>query len=112
MDNNNLIQLLLKDEMPSLSFFTDISSNVGPTAVAMANGNGGFIVIGVSDSKKIVGIVDVEKKIAELNGVLKRATPLLPFSISVQKIENVDVLVVIILEGGKKPYLIDGSFFV
>lgn len=112
MDNNSLIQLLLKDEMPSLSFFTDISSNVGPTAVAMANGNGGFIVIGVSDSKKIVGIADVEKKIAELNGVLKRATPLLPFSISVQKIENVDVLVVIILEGGKKPYLIDGSFFV
>lgn len=112
MDNTVLIQLLMKDEMPSLSFFTDISLGVVRTAVAMANGNGGFIVVGVSDSKKIVGIANVEKKIEELNGLLKQATPLLPFSISVQKIENVDVLVVIILEGGKKPYLVDGAFFV
>lgn len=112
MDNNSLIQLLMKDEMPSLSFFSDISSIVGPTAVAMANGNGGFIVIGVSDSKNIVGIADIENKMAELNGLLKRATPLLPYSITVQKVDDADVLVVSILEGGKKPYLVDGSFFV
>ena len=112
MDNSTLIQLLLKDEMPSPSFFTNISPNIVRTAVAMANKNGGYIVIGVSDEKEIVGIANIEQALQETNSMLRKASPILPYTIHQQQLEGHELLVVSILEGGKKPYLTDGAFYV
>ena len=112
MDNSTLIQLLLKDEMPSLSFFTNISSNIVRTAVAMANENGGYIVIGVSDTKEIVGIANIEQALQETNSMLRKASPILPYTIHKQQLDGHELLVVSILEGGKKPYLTEGVFYV
>ena len=112
MDNSTLIQLLLKDKMPFLSFFTNISSNVVRTAVAMANENGGYIVIGVSDTKEIIGINNIEQAMQETNCMLKKASPILPYSIFKQQLDGRELLVISILEGGKKPYLTEGAFYV
>lgn len=112
MDYSTLIQLLLQDEVPSPSFFTSISSNVVRTAVAMANENGGYIVIGVSDTKEIIGINNIEQAMHETNCMLQKASPILPYSIFKQQLDGRDLLVISILEGGKKPYLTEGTFYV
>ena len=112
MDYSTLIQLLLQDEVPSPSFFTSISSNVVRTAVAMANENGGYIVIGVSDTKEIIGIDNIEQAMHETNCMLQKASPILPYSIFKQQLDGRDLLVISILEGGKKPYLTEGTFYV
>lgn len=109
MDNNAFIveQLLKFPENPSLCFFKTIDvDNVVKAMVAMANGHGGTILIGVNDRHQVVGInvakdtdCNIEKNIST------SVSPRLPYTLSAVEYKGKHVVILSVWEGASKPYL-------
>lgn len=93
---------------PSLSQINEIVESVS----AFANSSGGIILIGVSNSGKILGI-DVGKDTVErlANKISHNIDPKLYPKISVEKIEDRKIIVIEVGESKNKPHLAFGRFF-
>ena len=109
MDNNAFIveQLLAFHADSSLCFFETIKTdNVIKTMVAMANGHGGTILLGVDCRHHVVGVDDSANAVNKLEeSISKSVLPRMPYTLSVVGYKGKQVIILSIWEGSSKPYL-------
>ena len=108
--NENIISYLMSD--PSLALWIKLldASVVAKAICALANTNGGSIVVGIDDDMNVVGIDnhDINGFLDKLNSLI---SPLPPFSISQASVKDKQVLLVNVLEGNRKPYSTCDCFY-
>ena len=106
MDKKEIDSLLSKGEDYKTEFKENLSG-IEKDIVAFSNTNGGIILIGVSDDKKIRGIVINNKIKAEIQSIARNCDPQIIVSIS-----NFDnVLVVSVPESTNKPHRCREGFY-
>ena len=106
--NKEEFEFLLKEgEGYNLEFKESFSSDISREICAFANGNGGKIVIGVSDDKKIKGIKITNGLRSQVQALSRNIDPKL--DIFIDEINN--VMIINIPEGKNKPYSVNGRFY-
>ena len=105
--NSELEFLINQDEGYNLEFKESVSGSLAREICAFANANGGKIVVGVSNDKKIKGVSDVNTAKSRIQDYARNMDP--PFSVTTHMLDN--VLVVNVPEGKKKPYSVGGKFY-
>lgn len=73
---------------------------------AFANGNGGFLLFGISDDDEIIGLHNPEKDAEKISEIIKaRITPIPEFNLSFVKEANGEVIIVLnVYKGDETPY--------
>lgn len=118
MDEKKLLSIIAQGEGRKIDFKREIYLNyesckkeLAKDVCAMANSGGGrgYIIVGVEDkSREIVGVKDLkvldEEKIQQI--VSSRCEPPIPIMVEIVEIKNKSVGVIIIYDGGQKPYQI------
>lgn len=108
--NENIISYLMSN--PSIALWIRLldASIVAKAVCALANTNGGCIVVGIDDDMNVVGIdqQNINGFIEDLNSLI---SPLPPFSISQANVKGKQVLLVNVLEGNSKPYSTCDCFY-
>lgn len=105
--NSELEFLINQDEGYNLEFKESVSGSLAREICAFANANGGKIIVGVSNDKKIKGVSDVNTVKSKIQDYARNMDP--PFSVTMHMFDN--VLVVNVPEGKKKPYSVNGKFY-
>jgi len=72
--NKEILQHIAKGESEFLEFKTSFNKEVIETLVAYANAKGGDVIIGVSDTKKIIGVTVSEESIQNWINQMKQTT--------------------------------------
>ncbi len=114
MNSEQLIKSLLKQgEGEQLEFKQVVRKEaIGKSICAFLNHKGGQILIGISDDKKVAGIVDAEKWEKELTDYLNTAIiPEAPVMVSIEQVGSKQVLLVKVWAGSRQPYIFDGSIY-
>ncbi|ASJ03359.1 transcriptional regulator [Thermococcus profundus] len=93
MNVESLIELLREGENERVEFKAKATSNIAREICAMANAEGGYLLIGVSDEGRIVG-VDTKKAKEVLSSALQNITPPISVKTNVVRVGDKDVLVV------------------
>lgn len=109
MTPKELKELILNGESTTLEFKRKISNNekIAKELVAFANTKGGYLLIGVDDDGKIVGVesekstIDLIERICEFS----ISPPLTP-QIEVVSVSGKDVIVVYICRSDVKPHIV------
>ena len=78
---------------------------------ALANGNGGSLVIGAENNGALTGVTDHEIETV-INGIITNVKPCPPFSSSVVEREGKKVLIINIWAGNNKPYVCFEAYYV
>ncbi len=91
----------------TLEFKENIGSNLGKEICAFANANGGKIFLGVKDNGEIFGIKMTNSLKSQIQSYARNIDP--SINITLEEVEN--VLIIYISEGNKKPYSVNGQFF-
>lgn len=109
MDNNKFIleQLLAAGERPSVIIKQagDVEE-ISKAIVALANGKGGTVLLGVTNDRRIIGIEDAYSWVESLKKNIKKSiTPKLPYSTEIVDYDGHDVIMISVWEGVAKPYL-------
>ncbi|MCK9435979.1 MAG: putative DNA binding domain-containing protein [Synergistaceae bacterium] len=114
MNSEQLIKSLLKQgESEQLEFKQVVRKDaIGKSICAFLNHEGGQVLIGIADDKKVVGITDAEKWEKELTDYLNTSIiPEAPIMVSVESVGNKQILLVKVWAGSKQPYIFDGSIY-
>ena len=104
-----LYKLIEEGEGSSIEFKRKFSSplKVAKEMVAFANSKGGYILFGVDDDRKIVGVESEKGELELINTAAKfYCEPEIEFTTEIVCIRNVDVVVISIKESSKKPHRI------
>ncbi|MFH1916037.1 MAG: ATP-binding protein [Nanoarchaeota archaeon] len=105
--NKEILNLIKTGEGLTLEFKENICSHLGKEICAFANTKGGKILLGVSDSGHISGIKITNELKSQIQSYARNID--LPIAVHLEDHEN--LLIVHILEGDKKPYSVNGQFF-
>lgn len=114
MDNSFIIDnLLQQQEGARLEFKATVNKEaIAKTITAFINTQGGDLVIGIDDKKKIYHIENAEKTKDSLQFFLiDYITPNAPISSQVIRYKKKDVILISVWEGAKKPYQFKGKIF-
>jgi ATP-dependent DNA helicase RecG len=114
MENNFIIEnLLQQQEGTRLEFKAKPDKDaIGKIMNAFINTQGGDILIGVEDNKKIIGIDDANKVCASIQKMLvEHIKPIAPISTQVIQYKKKDLILISVWEGAKKPYQYKGKIF-
>jgi ATP-dependent DNA helicase RecG len=114
MTNERLIKDLIKEgESEQLEFKTEIRKEViAKNLCAFLNGNGGRVIIGVSDNGEITGINNATARKEELDiYLIDSILPDVPITSSVEVVNKKELLIFKVWGGSKQPYIFDGSIF-
>ncbi len=71
MDLERLLELIARGEGENVEFKEKITREIAKDVCAMANTNGGYIIIGVSDDKRIVGVKEGAEEIYKIISEIK-----------------------------------------
>lgn len=126
MNNKKLLSLIRKREGIKLDFKLKLNLDVESCkkelskdvcAIANSRGGRGYIIVGIEDkTKKIVGLSDLkdmeEEKIQQI--ITSRCEPPIPITVDIIKLDDKDIGVITIYDGGQKPYQIkeSGAFYI
>jgi predicted HTH transcriptional regulator len=109
MRYRELLNLIEEGENIQVEFKRKFSTHdkIAREMIAFANTKGGYVLFGVDDDKKIVG-VESEKETTELvkDAAFNYCEPPLEFSIEYREIEGKEIVIVKIPESIKKPHRI------
>lgn len=114
MENNFIIDnLLAQQEGTRLEFKATLNKEaIAKTITAFINTQGGDLLIGVEDNKKIVGVENAEKVCASIQKMLvEYIQPIAPIFTQVVNYKKKDLLLISVWEGAKKPYQFKGKIF-
>jgi len=85
---------------------------IGRVICSFLNNNGGQLIIGVDDNKKVVGVSDADKTASDLqNYLIKELVPEAPVSVSREVFDNREIITVKVWKGSNKPYIFGGSIY-
>ncbi len=112
MDINLLLELIKSGEGEKVEFKEGFSNNIREEIAAFANTDGGYIIIGVNDEGRIVGIKKDEKEI--IDKIKRRITEIYPmpkilihtFSIDKKKLICIEV------KKSNKIHMVGGKFYI
>ncbi|MEK6891888.1 MAG: RNA-binding domain-containing protein [Nanoarchaeota archaeon] len=107
MDKEELSELIKTGEGLTLEFKENVSSHLGREICAFANSKGGRVILGVKDNGDILGIKITNSLKSQIQNFARNIDP--AFSVGIDEVEN--VLIISVPEGKKKPYSVNGQFF-
>ena len=111
MKRYELRELIASGESSTLEFkrkFTTVDK-IAREIIALANTTGGYLLIGVDDNGKIVGVESEKEQVDQLQVALHVIDPPLACSIEVVEIEFRDVIVVYVPASPARPHHFVGS---
>ncbi len=107
MDKQTFDLLLSEGEGFHLEYKEGISKDLSSEIVAFANGRGGKILVGVTDTGKVKGIPDKNKIKSQIQDIARNCEPSIPVILSDYK----NVIIITIHEGKDKPYQCKSGFY-
>lgn len=107
MNNKELDFLIQEGEGFNLEFKESYNSNIAKEICAMANANGGKVLIGVTDDGKMKPAALSNKMKSEIQDLVRKFDP--SFSVEINEFEG--VIIIDVPEGKKKPYSTGGKFY-
>ena len=107
MNNKELDFLIQEGEGFNLEFKESYNSNIAKEICAMANANGGKVLIGVTDDGKMKPATLSNKLKSEIQDLVRKFDP--SFSVEISEFEG--VIIIDVPEGKKKPYSTSGKFY-
>jgi len=113
-DGENYIKdLLQKEESATLEFKANFDKDeVGKVICSFLNRDGGQLVLGTEEGKKVIGISDAEKLASEIqNFLVAEIVPEPAVSVYVQTVENKILLVISVWQGTNQPYIFKGGVY-
>ena len=114
MKEEQLIKELIKEgESEHLEFLEVVRKDtVARNLCALLNGEGGRVVVGVSDDGEVIGVGEPELIKDEMQLFLLNAIiPDTPVTISIESIGKKKLIVFKVWRGSKQPYIFDGSIY-
>lgn len=114
MENNFIIDnLLQQQEGTRLEFKRKADKDtIAKIITSFINTQGGDILIGVEDDKKIVGVENAEKLCNTIQKMLiEDIKPIAPISAQVIQYKKKDLILISVWEGAKKPYQYKGKIY-
>lgn len=114
MENSFIIENLLQQkESVRLEFKAEPdAAAIAKAITAFINTQGGDLVVGVHDNKRVVGVENAQKQaIAIQNYLVKSIKPVAPISVQVIAYRKKDVILISVWEGAKKPYQYQGVIY-
>ncbi|MBM4464895.1 MAG: hypothetical protein FJ014_04915 [Chloroflexi bacterium] len=83
----------------------DVTAEIGSELVALANTQGGYLLIGVDDNGQVVGVTGDWRKLEErLMGISRVCSPPIVLTVEEVIVEGKSILVAHVPEGKDKPY--------
>ena len=114
MENSFIIENLLQHkEGVRLEFKArpDIDA-IAKSITAFINTQGGDLIVGIDDNKKIIGIENaLQQSITIQNALVKLIIPTAPISVQPITYKKKEVLLISVWEGAKKPYQYKGVIY-
>lgn len=107
MDNAFIIDNLLEQEEDiRIAFKANPNiDTIGKTITAFINTQGGDLLLGVDEHKKIVGVKNAPQWISRINEMISTdIKPLAPVSTQIVTYKKREIILISIWEGSKKPY--------
>jgi ATP-dependent DNA helicase RecG len=114
MSNEQLLRDLLEQgESEQLEFMEVVrKDHIAKNLCALLNADGGRVVVGVSADGKVIGIENAVKHKAEMQEYLISAiVPDAPITISVEILDQKELLIFKVWGGSKQPYIFDGNIY-
>lgn len=108
-----ILDLLQKKESATLEFKARFDENeVGKVICSFLNRDGGQLVIGTEENKKVIGVKDAERLASEIqNFLMAEIVPEPAVSVDVQTVEKKNLLVVSVWKGTNQPYIFKGGVY-
>ena len=94
-------------ETEFLELKQELTKDIKKEVVAFANSNGGIIYVGIDDDGKVIGLKNSKKDLEAVSGMIRegiKSDLILNTIISIENIDEKDVLVIKVMEGSNKPY--------
>ncbi len=107
MEKREILKLIETGEGLTLEFKESIGSNLGKEICAFANTKGGRIILGVKDNGDVLGINITNSLKSQIQNFARNIDP--HFSVETEDVD--DLLVIYVSEGERKPYSVNGQFF-
>ena len=114
MSDELLLKSLIKQgENEQLEFLESVrKDSIARNLCAFLNGDGGRILVGISDNGMPVGLEDAKQYIEELKIYLLEAiVPSAPVTISVENLGFKQLILLKVWGGSKQPYIFDGNIY-
>lgn len=114
MINEQLIKDLIKEgESEQLEFKTVVQKeSIAKNLCAFLNADGGRVIVGIEDNGNIIGIKNAVSQKEEIQGYLINSiVPDVPITISVEIVDQKELLIFKVWGGSKQPYIFDGSIY-
>ena len=108
-DTEILAILLDEGEGYTLEFKESVNSDLSKELVAFANASGGRILIGVSDTGKVVGCDTSNKMLSQIQDMASACDPAV--TIEIEKVTDHRILVIHIPEGANRPHRCNKGFY-
>lgn len=91
----------------------DTPRDISKELVALANHNGGILLLGVEDTGRVIGLDNLKETEERITGhVRSTIDPTMNPAIKEQAIEGKDVLSIQVPEADGKPYNLNGTFYI
>lgn len=114
MDNNFILEnLLQQNEGVRLEFKAqpDIDA-IAKSITALINTQGGDLVVGIDDNKKVLGVENaLQQSVSIQNALVDLIKPTAPISVQVITYKKKEVILISVWEGAKKPYQYKGVIY-
>ncbi len=107
MEENNFIQVLLKEgESDQLEFLADFDlDKIASTICGFLNTKGGRILLGINEKKKPLQIENIDSNYDLLfSHLYKQIKPTSIISIRKESYDRIQIILIEVIEGNKKPY--------
>src|ERR1035437_3513138 len=114
MKNEQLIKTLIQQgESDQLEFKEVVrKEEIAKSLCAFLNGEGGTVLIGVHVNGEIREIKDADKKAIEVKQyLLGSIIPEAPITVSVESIDEKNIILAKVWNGSKPPYVYDGTIY-
>lgn len=114
MENSFIIENLLQQkEGVRLEFKADLDiDSIAKSITSFINTQGGDLVVGISDKKKVIGLEGAKQNAVFIQGYLVGLIkPTAPISVQVINYKKRDVILISVWEGANKPYQYKGVIY-
>ena len=113
MTKDQIKNILLLGESQLVEFKTNFNKEVIESIVAFSNTNGGKIILGIKDDKKIIGVTISDESIQKwLNEIKQNTIPSIVPSINTVQFENKTLVVISVQEFPVKPVSCKDRYFI